>query len=139
MAKRRSNGEGSFYQLPDHTWVHQITLGRKENGTLMRKSFKGRTKAICKQRKEEWLAEQAKQKEKAEMERQEGVKLEDMTARPGHSLESETLQVAAYPETLYLCQLYCDIQCSLWPSLRCNAFVRNHTECNSGLLSEETA
>ncbi len=53
MAKRRSNGEGSFWQLPDRTWVHQITLGRKEDGSLIRKSFKGRTKAICKERKEE--------------------------------------------------------------------------------------
>jgi hypothetical protein len=30
MAKRRSNGEGSYYQRPDRTWVHQITLGRRE-------------------------------------------------------------------------------------------------------------
>ena len=57
MAKRRSNGEGSYYQRPDRTWIHQITLGRKEDGTLIRKSFKGRTKAICTQRREEWLAE----------------------------------------------------------------------------------
>ena len=46
MAKRRSNGEGSFWQLPDRTWVYQITIGRKEDGTLQRKSFNGRTKAI---------------------------------------------------------------------------------------------
>ena len=38
MAKRRSNGEGSFWQLPDRTWVHQITLGRKEDGSLIRKA-----------------------------------------------------------------------------------------------------
>lgn len=54
--KRRANGEGSWWQLPDRTWVHQITIGRKENGSPERKSFKGKTKAICKQRKEEWLA-----------------------------------------------------------------------------------
>lgn len=47
--KRRSNGEGSYWQLPDKTWVHQITVGRKPNGAPERKSFKGRTKAICKQ------------------------------------------------------------------------------------------
>ena len=58
MIKRRSNGEGSFWQLSDRTWVHQITIGRKEDGSLLRKSFKGATKKICKQRKEEWLAEQ---------------------------------------------------------------------------------
>ena len=58
--KRRANGEGSWWQLPDRTWVHQITIGRKENGSPERKSFKGKTKAICKQRKEEWLAERRK-------------------------------------------------------------------------------
>ena len=51
--KRRANGEGSWWQLPDRTWVHQITIGRKENGSPERKSFKGKTKAICKQRKED--------------------------------------------------------------------------------------
>jgi hypothetical protein len=62
--KRRSNGEGSYWQLSDRSWVHQITLGRREDGTLERKSFKGRTKAICNQRKEEWLAaREAAQKE----------------------------------------------------------------------------
>ena len=47
MAKRRANGEGSWWQLPDRTWVHQITIGRKEDGSLHRKSFKGKTKSIC--------------------------------------------------------------------------------------------
>ena len=65
-SKRRSNGEGSFWQLPDKTWVYQITIGRKENGAPERKSFKGRTKAICKQRKDEWMAKQAEEKEKEE-------------------------------------------------------------------------
>ena len=40
-------------------FLHLFDLGRKEDGSLIRKSFKGRTKAICKERKEEWLAEQA--------------------------------------------------------------------------------
>ena len=85
MAKRRSNGEGSFWQLPDRTWVYQITLGRKEDGSLIRKSFKGRTKAICKERKEEWLAEQAALKDKAEMEAQEGAKELEEEIQRGHS------------------------------------------------------
>lgn len=42
--KRRANGEGSWWQLPDRTWVHQITIGRKENGSPERKSFKGKIK-----------------------------------------------------------------------------------------------
>ena len=50
MAKKRSNGEGTYWQLADKTWVHQITLGRKEDGTLERKSFTGRTNTICNQK-----------------------------------------------------------------------------------------
>ena len=46
MARRRSNGEGSYWQLPDRTWVHQITLGRKEDGSLIRKSFKDRKSVV---------------------------------------------------------------------------------------------
>lgn len=102
MAKKRSNGEGSYYQRPDRTWVHQITLGRREDGTLIRKSFKGRTKAICIQRKEEWLAEQERLKEQAEAERQEDAQQEDIVARLGHSLESETLFEMAFMEWLKL-------------------------------------
>lgn len=55
---------------------------------MIRKSFKGRTKAICTQRKEEWLAEQARLKEQAEAERQKAAEQEDIVARLGHSLES---------------------------------------------------
>lgn len=102
MAKRRSNGEGSFWQLPDRTWVHQITLGRKEDGSLIRKSFKGRTKAICKERKEEWLAEQATLKEKADAEERDAARELDEEIRRGHSLESETQFEAAFLEWLKL-------------------------------------
>lgn len=31
--KRRSNGEGSFYQQKDKSWVYQVTYGRKEDGS----------------------------------------------------------------------------------------------------------
>ena len=43
---RRSNGEGSFYQQKDKSWVYQVTYGRKEDGSPYRKAFKGRTKTI---------------------------------------------------------------------------------------------
>ena len=102
MAKRRSNGEGSFWQLPDRTWVHQITLGRKEDGSLIRKSFKGRTKAICKERKEAWLAEQAALKKRSEAEAQKAAKQLDEDVWRGHSLESETQFEAAFLEWLKL-------------------------------------
>ena len=32
---RRSNGEGSFYQQKDKSWVYQVTYGRKEDGSLV--------------------------------------------------------------------------------------------------------
>ena len=48
---RRSNGEGSFYQQKDKSWVYQVTYGRKEDGSPYRKAFKGRTKTICKERR----------------------------------------------------------------------------------------
>lgn len=102
MAKRRSNGEGSFWQLPDRTWVHQITIGRKEDGTLQRKSFKGRTKAICKERKEEWLAQQEALKTQAQAEQDEAAALEARVAQLGHSLESEALFGDAFMEWLKL-------------------------------------
>lgn len=101
-SKRRANGEGSWWQLPDRTWVHQITVGRKENGAPERKSFKGKTKAICKQRKEEWLAEQEGLKAEAEAQRQEEVTKEETRKRLGHSQESEILFETAFLEWLRL-------------------------------------
>lgn len=71
MAGKRANGEGSYYQLKDRTWVYQITIGRKEDGSPLRKSFKGRTKAICKQRKEEWEAARATIQERIRQEQME--------------------------------------------------------------------
>ena len=97
MAKRkRSNGEGSFYQLKDRSWVHQITLGRKEDGTLERKSFKGKTKQICIERKEEWLAEREEQKKQAEIEQSEELFREEQRIKLGHSMESEELFSVAF-------------------------------------------
>lgn len=102
MAKRRSNGEGSYWQLPDRTWVHQITIGRKEDGTLQRKSFKGRTKAVCKERKEEWLAQQEAARKQAEAAQEEISNREALEARLGHTLESEILFEDAFLEWLKL-------------------------------------
>ena len=57
---RRPNGEGSFYQQKDKSWVYQITYGRKADGSPYRKSFKGRTKTICKERRAQWEKSEAK-------------------------------------------------------------------------------
>ena len=93
MAKRRSNGEGSFWQLPDRTWVHQITIGRKEDGSLQRKSFKGATKKICKQRKEEWLAEQERLKTELEQQNLEKNRWRSITRVSGITLYAVCLQI----------------------------------------------
>lgn len=56
-SKKRANGEGSFYQLKNRTWVCQITLGRHSDGRLNRKSFSGRTRAICTEKRDLYLVE----------------------------------------------------------------------------------
>lgn len=100
--KRRSNGEGSFWQLPDRTWVYQITLGRKDNGAPLRKSFKGKTKTICKQRREEWEAQQAELAQKAADEAEAERQAEERRRRNGHADEAETLFSDAFMEWLRL-------------------------------------
>lgn len=100
--KRRSNGEGSYWQLADKSWVHQITVGRKEDGSPERKSFKGRTKAICKQRKEEWFAQQAAAREQEAENARREQEAQEHILRSGHSIESETLFEPAFMEWLRL-------------------------------------
>lgn len=102
MAGKRANGEGSYYQLKDRTWVYQVTIGRKEDGSPKRKSFKGRTKAICKERWEAWEAEQAELAKQAAMERLEAGNIEALAARLGHFPEAETLFSDAFMEWLKL-------------------------------------
>ncbi|SHJ99271.1 Site-specific recombinase XerD [Hathewaya proteolytica DSM 3090] len=41
---RKSNGEGTIYKKDNGTWRGQVTVGYKEDGTLKRKSFTGKTK-----------------------------------------------------------------------------------------------
>ncbi len=102
MARKRANGEGSYYQLQDRTWVYQVTVGRKEDGSPKRKSFKGRTKAICKERWKAWEAEQAELVKQAAAERLEAENVEALAARLGHFPEAETLFSDAFMEWLKL-------------------------------------
>ena len=94
--KKRSNGEGSYWQLPDRSWVHQITIGRKANGAPERKSFKGRTKAICNQRKAEWLAEQ-------EALKQVEMAAQNLSQQRGYAPEADEIFEKAF---LHWLQLY---------------------------------
>lgn len=102
MAGKRANGEGSYYQLKDRTWVYQVTIGRKEDGSPLRKSFKGRTKAICKQRKEEWDMAQATIQDRVARERLEAENVEALAARLGHFPEAKTPFKDAFLEWLKL-------------------------------------
>ena len=99
---RRSNGEGSFYQQKDKSWVYQITYGRKADGSPYRKSFKGRTKTICKERRAQWEEEQARLKAEEEAQVQEAARLEELRAKLGHPIESEILFSEAFPQWLDL-------------------------------------
>ena len=99
---RRPNGEGSFYQQKDKSWVYQITYGRKADGSPYRKSFKGRTKTICKERRAQWEEEQARLKAEEEAQAQEATRLEELRAKLGHPIESEILFSEAFPQWLDL-------------------------------------
>ena len=100
--KRRSNGEGSFYQQKDKSWVYQVTYGRKEDGKPFRKSFKGRTKTICKERRAQWEEEQARLRAEEEARAQEAAHMEELRAKLGHPIESEILFSEAFPQWLDL-------------------------------------
>ena len=102
MARKRANGEGSYYQLKDRTWVYQVTVGRKEDGSPLHKSFKGRTKAVCKERWEAWEAEQAELAKQAEVERWENATAERLAAKLGHFPEAEALFSDAFMGWLQL-------------------------------------
>ncbi len=98
----RANGEGTFYQLPDKSWVHQITLGRKPDGSLNRKSFKGKTRAACIERREVYIEEQERREAILEAERQKERELYAETEKLGHSRISEILFSEAFPYWLKL-------------------------------------
>lgn len=46
---RRSNGEGSFYQQKDKSWVYQVTYGRKEDGSPYAACFDLLQSKLCRQ------------------------------------------------------------------------------------------
>ncbi len=45
MAGRKGNGEGTITKLNNGLWMGRVTIGRKEDGKLNRKSLYGKTKA----------------------------------------------------------------------------------------------
>lgn len=100
--KHRSKGDGSFYQRPDKSWVYQVSCGRREDGRLFRKSFKGRTKTICRERYEQWKEEQERIRAEDAVLEQETERLAQMRAKLGHSVESEILFSEAFPKWLDL-------------------------------------
>ena len=100
--KKRSNGEGCFYQLKDRSWVLQITFGRKEDGSLARKSFKGKTKTACTERKDQWLAEQRALQQMIDAQYAQGQETTELQFSDSHSEESDVLFSNAFMEWLKL-------------------------------------
>ena len=112
---RRSNGEGSFYQQKDKSWVYQVTYGRKEDGKPYRKSFKGRTKTICKERRAQWEEEQAR------------IKAEE---------EAQAAE-SACQKAVHLCKLSGYLSNPLRGSLWKPAALPDHAGHHTGLLSKK--
>ena len=94
---KRANGEGTFYQRDDDTWVHQITLGRKADGKPDRKTFTGKTRTECLKKRDDYV--ERKEQHETEEERlfREQQQREEEARRRGHSLESEVLFREAFP------------------------------------------
>ena len=86
---KRANGEGTFYQKEDKTWVHQVTVGRKPDGRPDRKTFTGKTRTACIERREAYEAEKTRVEVQAQAE--EALRLEQLAEiqRKGRSFESE--------------------------------------------------
>jgi len=101
-SKKRVNGEGSFYQMKNRTWVHQITLGRKPDGKPDRKSFKGKTQAECIARKNAYFEEKLRQETAEAIEKSETDFREEEEKRLGHSLASEIVFGKAFLSWLNL-------------------------------------
>lgn len=51
---RKSNGEGSVFQVSENKWVAKISLGTGENGETIIKQFSGKTEAIVKKKLREY-------------------------------------------------------------------------------------
>ncbi|WP_409967647.1 tyrosine-type recombinase/integrase [Bengtsoniella intestinalis] len=68
--KKRANGEGTFYKQ-GNGWIYQFSLGRKDDGTLHRKSFVGATKTVCLERKDAYLKSLELQKTMAQEDQQQ--------------------------------------------------------------------
>ena len=86
---KRANGEGTFYQQDDRTWVHQVTLGRKPNGKPDRKTFTGRTRAECVSKRDAYNAEKLRIEQKEAEELESRLEMLAEAEKRGHSLLSE--------------------------------------------------
>lgn len=57
--ERRSNGDGSFFERPDGTLQYRVTIGRDEEGKLIRKAFYGKSQAECRRKLKEFQKKQS--------------------------------------------------------------------------------
>lgn len=56
--ERRANGDGSFYLRPNGTYQFRATIGRNDEGKLIRKAFYGKTQAECRRKLKEFQKKQ---------------------------------------------------------------------------------
>ena len=63
MAKRRSNGEGSFRKLPSGSWSGQIMLGYTSDGKRRIKTFTAPTKSEVQQKLRQYVDEHGREKD----------------------------------------------------------------------------
>jgi integrase len=101
-ARKRANGEGTYYRNAEGKLVHQVTFGRKPDGRLDRKTFTGKTRSECNQKRESYI-ENRKRLELLELEEEQRLiqKLAD-AAQNGRSPESETIFDEAFINWLKL-------------------------------------
>ena len=77
-SRKRANGEGTLYHREsDNKWVYQMTIGRKPDGTLARKSFTGKTQSEALKKRDEFLEAQKKEEYETALFREQCPQAED--------------------------------------------------------------
>jgi integrase len=101
-ARKRANGEGTYYRNAEGKWVHQVTFGRKPDGRLDRKTFTGDTRGECKKKREKYVEDRDRLLLIERAEEEQAAKRLAEAAQSGRSAESEALFEEAFMRWLKL-------------------------------------